>query len=53
MQNTQWLCMKSIDCMTYPVIIVIKMGNNKLCERLWTRFLWWVPATAVENALFS
>jgi general stress protein CsbA len=53
MQKTLWLCMESIACMTYLVIRVIKMDNNKLCERIWTRFLWWVPATAVKNSLFS
>lgn len=36
MQKTLWLCMESVDCMTYLVIRVIKMVINKLCERMWT-----------------
>ena len=53
MQKTLWLCMESIDYMTYLVIREIEVDNNKLCERMWTQFLWCVPVTAVKNGLFS
>jgi hypothetical protein len=53
MQKTFGLCVESVDCVTYLVIRVIKVDNNKLCARMWTQFLWWVPVTAVQNALFS
>jgi len=52
MQKTLWLCMESVDCMTYRVIRVIKR-DNKLCERMWTQFSWWFPVTAAKNGLFS